>query len=93
MTFDYVDEETFQYKIIDVSNQLYATCNAIYKAYGDNELPIMVTKDGTLIFKLNKATSRLDRELGKNVFRVEVCETLEENVFDFKIKEIYENKN
>jgi len=72
MKMQYGDEETFVMEEIDIPDEQYGVAKELHTLFG-NYGPIIVRKDKkSICFGVNKATDRVARERGDNLYRITI---------------------
>ena len=72
MKMEYTDEETIITEKIEIPDEQIDIANELHKTFG-NYGPLIVRKDKkSLCFGINKATDRVEREKGTNLYRVTI---------------------
>ena len=72
MKMEYTDEATFITENVEIPDEQFTVATELHKAFG-NYGPIVVRNDKKSVsFGVNKATDRVEREKGTNLYRVTI---------------------
>ncbi len=69
---EYISEHTFEKEIINIEDEHYDLAVEILNSFG-NYGPLIVKNDKkSLMFAVNLAKNRVDREIGTNLYRITI---------------------
>jgi hypothetical protein len=72
MKLEYTDERTFKSEDVEFDDEHYEITETLWNSI-DHGSPIIVGRDKkSLIFCVNRGKTRIDRELGKHLYKIRI---------------------